>query len=108
MSSLGMSAQITASFGRQAISSAISRTMERVHSVCLRAPDPPAEPTRRGMPLSRAPSIRAFRSFFAALRLTVAVPAPSLWGPASVLPASTTMASGFSSSALLNDPSGNP
>jgi hypothetical protein len=37
----------------------------------------------------------ALQSFFAAILLTMAVLAPSLWGPASVDPASTTIASGF-------------
>ena len=108
MTSFEISAQITAVLGCQSISSHSSRMMDRVHSVWMRAPDPPAEPITSGMSSSRAPCISSRRSFFAAIRLTMATPAPSLCGPASVDPASTTMASGFSASARWNDSWGNP
>ena len=108
MASLGISAQMTASFGCQSISRASSSMMSSVQLTCFFAPEPPAEPISRGMLSVRAPSISSFKSFLQAMRLTMAVPAPSLWGPASVLPASTTMASGCWLRALRKEASGKP
>ena len=61
---------------------------QRVRSTWIRPPAPPAEPITMGMPRRQPSVMMSSRSLNIAVLLTMATPLPSLWGPASVLPAS--------------------
>ena len=109
ITSFGISAQMTAVFtGAKFRSENISRMILSVQSICSFPPLPPAELIISGIFFSYAAEINRLKSFFAAVLLTMAVFAPNLCGPASVEPASTTIASGSSAKPAFSDSGGKP